>query len=351
MIKVKNTAKKFLMLAIVISTAVVFLLCSESASKGVINSMRLCASTVIPSLLPFMVLSGYVVNSGLMSDFGRFFERPCRMIFRLPGEAALIIIMSLTGGFPVGAKMISSAIEKGSLSKNQGRRMMLFCVNAGPAFIINAVGVSMLNSRKAGVILLVATVCASIIMGILSRFFEKKDKKHISVGKIPQDKSGAISSSVSDAVKSMILICGWIVVFGAVRQIVNDTDYLHGIRLWSDLLCEVTGGCAAAVNNFSLPVVGFVLGFSGFAVHAQILTFIDKCGLKYRFFFAARALNGAISAVIAELLFKLFPCTVQVFSSDTQMMPVAFSVSAYASAAAIFTAALIILDLAPKKKV
>ncbi len=350
MIQVKNTVKKFFMYSFILLTAVMFLLRNESAAEGVTSSLKLCASTVVPSLLPFMVLSSYIIKSDMISSLGKVFERPCRRLFRLPGEAACIIIMSMTGGFPVGAKMISSALENGTLTKKQSKRMMLFCVNAGPAFVVNAVGVSMLGSRKAGAVLLAATLSASLLIGIVSRFLADGEK----INRKPKSAIGkgeALTASVEGAVEAMLTVCGWILVFGAVRQIIYDAGVPENFRRIADLVCEVTNGCAASVNLFPLPVTAFVLGFSGFAVHAQLLPFINETGLEYKAFFAARALNGAVSAALAELLFKLFPCTVQVFGSEIQATPVAFSASAYASVAAIFTAALIILDLAPGRKI
>lgn len=350
MITVKHTVKKLIMWLIVITVSALALFRARSASNGVVSSLSLCIMTVVPSLLPFMVLSTYMVKSGMASSVARFFEKPCRKIFCLPGAAACIIIMSIIGGFPVGARMIASAVEEKALTKSQGRRMMLFCVNAGPAFIINAVGESMLGSKKAGAILLAATVTASLVMGFFTRFFKEKNEETHEIKAI-NNKGKALAISVESSVETMLIVCGWILVFGALRQIIDDMISSEGIRLWTDLLCEVTSGCEKSTKTFPLAVTAFVLGFSGFAVHAQVLPFAEKTELKYKIFFAARILNGATAAVTANLLFKIFPCEVQVFSSSSQIVPVAFSVSAYASAAAIFTVALIILDLAPKRKV
>lgn len=350
MISVKNTVKKAVKYIFVCALSVLFLAESKSASEGAASAIRLCAETVVPSLLPFMVLSGYMVKSGMMSSAGRRFDSICRKIFRLPGEASCIILMSIIGGYPVGAKMTASAAENGIINENQGKRMMLFCVNAGPAFMVNIVGASVLGSEKAGVIMLASTVISAMIMGFIGRFFES-GAEIPKIGRLPRNKNDALTASVEDAVKTVILVCGWIIVFGALRQIAGDLSPSREIRLWIDMLCEVTAGCRTSAKNFSLPVTAFVLGFSGFAVHAQILPFLDAVKLKYRFFFASRALNGALSAVTAGTLFKLFPCDIQVFSSNAQITPAAPSVSVWGSAAAIITASLIILDLAPRQKV
>ena len=345
----KNTVKKVFACLLTLSAAVLFLVKNESACAGAVYSMKLCAAAVIPSLFPFMVLSMYAVRSGIAESAGRIFDVPCRKIFRLPGEAAFIILMSLTGGFPVGAKMISSAVESGILTEKQGRRMMLFCVNAGPAFIINIVGQSILDSKKAGVILLLSTVISVLAVGFFTRFSDSEEK-NIPPLKSEKNKTGALTESVESSAKSMLLICGWIIVFGAVSRIISDAPLPEKLSLWADMLCEVTNGCKTSAENFPLPVTAFTLGFSGLSVHAQIMPFAENTNLKYGTFFLFRLVNGILSAVVSAVLFHFFPCEVQVFASSSEIVPVTFSVSAYASAAAIITASLIILDLAPAKK-
>lgn len=348
-IKVKNTVKKGLIFLACAFLAAVCIINAESAADGILSSMKLCAATVIPSLFPFTVLSSYILYSGTLTSSARFFEPVCRKLFRLPGESAGIILMSFIGGFPVGAKMISSALKNGVLNENQSRRMMLFCVNAGPAFVINIVGSSMLGSKKAGAVLLASTVISSLIIGFAARFFDEEEKIQ-SEQSAEINRSGALIKAVESSVKTVILVCGWIIIFGALRQIISDRMDSERLKMWSNVLCEVTVGCRTASAIFPLPVTAFVLGFSGFAVHAQLLPFLDDAGLPYKLFFSFRVLNGALAAVISDILFRIFPCEVQVFASAERIMPVAFSVSAYSAAAAIITCILIILDLAPTKK-
>ncbi len=257
--------------------------------------------------------------------------------------------MSIIGGFPVGANMIASSVENGMLNKSQGRRMMFFCVNAGPAFVINAVGVSLLNSKKAGIILFVSMVISSLITGMITKLFDKSPKDCFIEFSLPKN-TGNIVKAVEDSVKAMISVCGWILVFGSIRKIICDLQMPHSVNVWAEMVFEVTSGCNTAAHNFPLPVLGFVLGFSGFAVHAQLLPCLEATEMKYSLFFASRAVSGAMCCGVAGILFNLFPCDVQVFASSVQPVPVAFSVSGYASAAAIFTVLLIILDLAPVKK-
>ena len=150
------------------------LVCPDGIGEGIHNGLTLCATVILPSMFPFMVLSAFLVKSGLALRIGRVLEKPTRLLFGLPGCAATAILMSMIGGYPVGAKAVSELKESGELTESQCSRMFCFCVNAGPAFLIFAVGSNMLGSVQVGVILYASQLIASLLIGIGSRFFLKE---------------------------------------------------------------------------------------------------------------------------------------------------------------------------------
>ncbi len=258
--------------------------------------------------------------------------------------------MSMIGGFPIGAKMISDCVKDNKLTKNQGKRMLLFCVNPGPAFVINIVGVFMLKSYKAGAVLLVSLCVSSFVTGIVSRIF-KKEEPELTNRSSPTPKQGVLYESVNDSVKSIISICGWIVVFCAIQFIVNASPISEHTKQWLNIVCEVTSGCDISTKSFPLSVTAFVLGWAGLSVHAQIMQYIETVGLKYKYFVVSRVINGSLSFAFSYILFKLFPCEVSAFSNLGEIIPQAVSVSVPAAIAMMFLFVLVILDLAPGKKV
>lgn len=312
-------------------------------SGGVSKGLTICGTTAIPSLFPFVVLSDFLIRSGLSDTIGRKTARLTEKVFRLPGCASCVIIMSLIGGFPVGAKMTAQLIDNGDISSDDGGRMMLFCVNGGPAFIIGAVGASMLSSRRAGVILYVSLVLTSLFTGILSRFFscEHTDKKMRMVSNFD---SGAIIKSVSDGTATMLNICAWILLFSCLSAYAALLPVGDSGLIWINMASEVTNGCLSAVGKFPVCIMALVLGWSGFAVHCQVLPYIKKTSLGFIRFMLFRLINGGIATLIAWTLFKIFPCDVSVFSSGTQIISAPYSVSVPAAAAMLFLGSLAVLD-------
>ena len=85
----------------------------------------------------------------------------------------------------------------------------------------------------------------------------------------------------------------------------------------------------------------------------DILPYLKKIGISLPDFWLSRIANCALSLPIAFLLFRLFPCEAQVFSSFSEITVKPYSVSVPASVAMLLLGAFTIMDinLARDKKV
>ena len=320
-----------------------FFIMPNAMNTGIKNGLQLCASTIIPSMFPFIIMSDYMIRSGLCGKIGRVFGKMTNKIFKLSGSCACVIFVSLFGGFPVGAKMTAQLVENGEISENQGQRMMFFCVNGGPAFVINAVGVSMLSSRRAGIILYVSLVLSSLIIGFFTRFFA--EKKTVTFLKIKTEfRSSVFSQSVSESVKTVFNICAWVLVFSCVNGYAEYLPIDEKIKSVIYMLSEVTSGCAVTAGKMPLWVLAVVIGWSGISVQCQVYDFVKKTGLKMRKFILARLLNGVLAGLICKIILYFFPCDISTFATNTGVAVSAYSVSLPAAVSMILLAVFMLAD-------
>ena len=155
----KKQCRKYIVPVILTALVCLFLFTRpEICSEGVRSGILLAAETVVPSLFPFMTVASFLLRSGLGEAAGKPFDKVCEKLFRLPGVLAPVIIMSQIGGFPIGAKMTYELLKKNAITENEAQRACLFCINAGPAFVIGTVGSEMLGSVKAGVLLYLSLI-------------------------------------------------------------------------------------------------------------------------------------------------------------------------------------------------
>lgn len=310
--------------------------------KGVSDALTLCGTAVIPPLFPFIVLSDFLVRSGLCDIIGNFLAPVTKAVFNLPGSAGCAVFMSAVGGYPVGAKMTAQLLESGKITRSQGKRMILFCVNAGPAFVIGTVGAVMFSSRRAGVILYLSMLISSVFIGVFLRFFdsEKLDLKRAETAFDPS----IASQSVMQGTNSILMMCGWILIFSCINVFIKKLPLNENTLVWLNIITEVTSGCAAASKVFPVSVQALVMGWAGLSVHCQLFPFVKVTGLKLTHFFLSRLVHGGFATAVAVVLFKFFPCEVSVFSVNADVLPAAFSVSAPAAAAMLILCAFLIID-------
>lgn len=305
------------------------LLNQKLVSGGVRDGVRLCFEVIIPSLFPFMVLSGFVALSRASLAVNAALT-PVTALLRLPKAAAAPLLAGFTGSYPVGARTLASMVREHRITPEDASRMLCFCVNAGPPFLLCAVGAGMLGSRNLGLMLLAAQVGSALIIGLFMGFFARKT---------PRDNTAPPSTSfrpytvclvgaVNDACAGMLSICAFVVLFSAVSAVFTaggGASVLAGviarilpfadIRLINGVITgvlEVTTGCKALAECGYMGVmcIAGLISFSGISVIFQVLAAIHGSGIKAGGFVLSRFAHSALTYGIFALLMRIFPQTV-----------------------------------------
>ncbi len=323
----------------------------ESVKSGVTEGLEICFYTIIPSLFPFMVLSSYITKSNLISYFDKWLSPISRFIFKLPSCTIPAIAMLNIGGFPVGIKMVYDLYLRNQITKNQAMRMCFFCMNGGPAFVITAVGVNMLGSMKAGIIIYLSLVLSSLILGIITSFLGDENEKNAEIKRDVAAPISCLSASVSDSLNSVLSICAWVVLFSSIACCINRFNVNDSVYLCIISLLEVTKGCVNLAGKTSLSIIAGIIGFGGICVHCQVISYIKNMGVKYTHFLVSRILSGALSALISYGLFMLFPVDTDVFGNAQSITKFDFSVSIPAFLVFISMCVIFIFDIDKKREI
>ena len=287
------------------------------AAGGAVSGLLLCGQIVIPSLFPFMAAALFISKSGLADLMGRLAGPVAPRLFKLPAAAAGPILLSFIAGYPVGARLTRSLYEEGQVTEKQANTLLCFTVNAGPAFVVTAVGMGMLHSEAAGCLLLAAHILASLLVGILAGQWDGRGISARELRKAPPKKGpragimSAFVEAVSDASVSMLQICGWVVLFSVVLALLRASGLPETAVSGIAGLTEVTTGAATAAASRNLPLLAALLGWAGLSVQFQSLSGLGSLRPRMGRFFAARGLHALLSALIARLLLNFFPGAVQ----------------------------------------
>ncbi|MBQ9992390.1 MAG: hypothetical protein IJP33_03060, partial [Firmicutes bacterium] len=150
---------------------ILMLIFPAAALQGASSGLTLWWEKVLPALLPFFMLADIIMNLGGFEQAAKGMSPLCRKVFHLPGEAGAAIVLGFTSGFPTGAAVCASLLDKNSIAKQDAERLICFTNNAGPLFITITVCTAVLDMPQTGIFLLAIHYGISLIYGIISARF------------------------------------------------------------------------------------------------------------------------------------------------------------------------------------
>lgn len=315
---------------------------AREGKDSIVNGINLCFGTLIPSMFPFLFLSAFMAESGILNIKSEKINSLSVRLFGIPCCGISAFFLSIIGGYPVGAKTVKALYENNNLTQNQAKRLMLFSVNPGPAFAVTALGLSMLSNKKAGVIIYSSVVLSNILIGILTMFLFDREYK-VSYYSENAKLSQAFLDSGEKASVSMIDICSFVLIFSFLCEIIETFVQNDSIRYTLTAFLEVTNACQILCELKNIPLLAGVIAFGGVCVHLQIFDCITAVELDKRLFLTSRTVSSALSVIICDLLLKIFPIEEDVFVSSSGITVVPDQVSFPASIAMLMTCLLFLL--------
>ena len=307
--------------------------CADGIKKGIL----FCVEVLVPSLYAFMTLSSAVIRSGVAVSLSRPFGKISRSLFRLPSSGLAVILLSILGGYPVGARCASLLFEQGSISRSDAEKVANIAVCAGPGFLINYVGTALLGNRQIGIILLCAEITGVLLTGVIvGRTMRSTPLSH------PHPSNGIESNnllihSVADASRATFHMCGMVVICTAMIAVIGKISPDERITDIASAIIEITEGCHRMCGSYPLYIIVFFIGFGGISVHLQVYAGMGELHSNKGLFFLYRIMQGIITAAAAYSYLMIFPVEQGAFNSTDVNLSVAKSATLAGSAALVLS--------------
>jgi len=304
-------------LLVVYCLSVLLLVCimfhTEPAIAAAKEALLVCGQTVIPSLFPFFVLSSFMIGTGFVSGLGKLLSPLAKHIFRVSGSGAVVFVVGILCGYPTGAKMVAELYEQNLITKNEANRLLPFCNNSGPLFVIGAVGLGMLGSKRLGYLLYIVHILSAVLVGIFFSFFSKKEQI-IQPNTISAVRLGrAFSDAVCRGTKTMLEVCGFLVFFSVLRvffiPIISKFFGATDFGLMFSAMTEVTLGaydiCSSGLSeSYMMVALSGVVGFGGLCVMLQVMGVVSQVGLGMKTYVCGKLLQMALSIGIMSFVVR-----------------------------------------------
>ncbi len=296
----------------------------SSALSGAKNGLLLWFHQVLPSLLPFLILSALLLSTGLSDSIANRLAPILSPVFRCSPSGCYAIVIGLLSGLPVGAKTIASLVESGRITKKEGQYLLPLCNNPSPLFLLGFISVSVLEQPSLRYPILLIVTLSSIFAAILMRPRSAFDKDNrLSDGAHPAYSSPKnasaqtsisspknftfsfllLDSAIEQAFSVLTRVGGYIILFSVLAELLAKLPLPASFLACCGALLEITTGSTAlhALPLSPHVLISLVTGFAAFGgLSTAAQTKSVLAGTKFPF--AHYLLTKALAGLIAGLL-------------------------------------------------
>ena len=133
--------------------------------------------TLLPSLLPFMIISNLLIRTDLLKKWIRIPSGLWHRFFALTCDGAYALLLGFVCGYPMGAKLTADLYRENRISKKEAEYLLTFANHPGPSFLSSYVCLQALGQKA----LILPTYCIIYLANYLCCLLFRKKAAHSAI--------------------------------------------------------------------------------------------------------------------------------------------------------------------------
>lgn len=322
--KAGKQLKKTLTTILIITFLLLLLTFPTIALKGAKTGLLLWFQTVLPTLLPFMIVSNLMIKLRVTDCLTALFSPVGSRLFGLSRAGCYPFLIGMLSGYPVGAKACSDLVKANEISRHEGQYLLCFCNNASPMFILSFISMQCLGLNQKGFLVLSLVYGSAIMTGFLYRILHwhaftshsyNADTCQTAGIQTDADKISSfaiLDQTILSAFEILVKAGGYIILFSILAELALHFTFIPEVlRFFVIGFLEITTGSAAISFSklaFTKKIILTLLltAFGGLSSHAQTYSVIMDSGLSIKTYFLFKCINACIAGILTLFLINVF---------------------------------------------
>ena len=251
-------------------------------------SFNVCINNLLPSLIPFLLISNIIVKRNLLVT-----------------NTFSTTLLCIISGSPSNAKYISNYINYNIISLKDAQKLINYLQYTNPIYILNVIGLLTLNNKKYGLIILVSNIISSLI---LKAYYGKIEYNNYKISN--ETLFNTITNSIKDTINTVLYIIGIITCFFIITSYIDIIFNINKNYRFIYGIIEITQGINylkdSNINVYLKTIISsFLISFGGLSIHLQVFGILDNKKIRYKSYFLNRIIHSLISIVITSILFYI----------------------------------------------
>lgn len=281
-----------------------------AAASGCSKGLLLWYSAVLPSLLPFLILSSILIRTGLFKYLNRLYAPCLCRIFRISENGCYAVILGFLCGFPMGAKVIADLVREKCIPAEEGSYLLGFCNNVSPAFFLNYVCLLKLGYASVPWPLVCLFYGLPLLYGLVSRPFycfspdPDAAQKQTSLHRLDFP---MLDACIMDSFMTITRLGGYIMLFTIFIEFLYIFPLPPAIQILLSAVMEISSGTAAlAALPYPEPLrtslVCSCAAFGGLCICAQTQSVLEGTPLCVVTWLRGRLILALLLPLLLHLL-------------------------------------------------
>ena len=297
--------KKLSCISLLIIMILYFLIYPQNALMASHRGLTLWFEQILPTLLPFSVISYIVLHSNLFSHPA---HEKKHSFLRIQPEEWYVIFCGFLFGFPIGSKLSADLYEHHRIVKKRAQILACFTNNLSPVFVTSVLVNQLHFSSVVPFFLLLYGIPLCICLALLS-FIKPERFVHEKKASRFQLNMQIVDAGIINGFETLIKICGYIMMFSIFAEIAQSIPYGSSFpKLVLTGCLEVTNGISAlsqfSCNHFQKYLLTVLfLALNGISGLFQTASLLSVSNLSIKQYLKMKLLLIAAIMAIAPLLF------------------------------------------------
>ena len=295
----------------------------QTTVSGASAGLLLWFHSIIPSLLPFMILSNLLVALNGISLFTNLFYPLTSRLFGISKNGSYALLAGLVCGYPMGAKDCADLLKEQKISKAEAQYLLCFTNNPGPAFLSGYILQTLLKNASPALPYFLSVYGAPLLFACvihilqifpkytkISFFTKKEGAKPITPPFSPYVSSQELDFKLFDhaimnGFETVTKLGGYIILFSILSAFIINLEFLD-LKLKTLLLAitEITTGSqfisTASLYNATLKnaMLCACISFGGLSGIFQTKSVISDTSLNLLFYIGSKFFISLLSALL-----------------------------------------------------
>ena len=297
--------KQYSYMLLLIGFLVVMLCFPMETFNGATNGLLLWFRTILPTLLPFIILSNILIQTNCVYYISRTIKPVLQKLFCISAEACYAVLIGFLCGYPMGAKVIADLIATGRISRNEGQYLLSFCNNTSPMFIISYIVMQTFKDETMLFGTLLILFLSPFLCSFLFRkFYVNKTTFTKSQTQFSQKLSfnfNMFDQSIMNGFETITKVGGYIILFSILFTLGSKLSITFILPV-----LEISNGIPLIMklsSDFAItyPYVLGLTSFGGFCAVAQTNSMIQETGLRIFPYIIQKLITATVTSLLAFL--------------------------------------------------